>query len=63
MYAARDPLGIKPLFYGTSPQGDTWFASEVNPLCGICVDIQAVPPGHYWHRGELIPYFTAPWVP
>ena len=29
---ARDPLGVKPLFYCHSPEGSLWFASELGAL-------------------------------
>lgn len=29
---ARDPLGVKPLFYAEQPTGQVWFASELNAL-------------------------------
>lgn len=29
---ARDPLGVKPLFYSTGPRGELWFASELAAL-------------------------------
>ena len=44
VYAARDPLGIKPLFYGTAANGDTWFASEVYAIADMCTEICSVPP-------------------
>lgn len=45
---ARDPIGIKPLYYGTDKNGTMWFASEMKSLCDACVDINVFPPGHYY---------------
>lgn len=46
--AARDPLGVKPLFYGYDSEGRIWFASEVKALTKSCVSIKAFPPGHFY---------------
>ncbi len=44
---ARDPLGIKPLYY--AHKNDTvYFASEVKALVGYAGDIKFFPPGHYF---------------
>ena len=63
VYAVRDPLGIKPLFYGTNQRGETWFASEVYALCDHCSYIQSVPPGHYWHNGTIHAWYSPKWLP
>jgi asparagine synthase (glutamine-hydrolysing) len=42
---ARDPLGVKPLFYGKNKYGALCFASEMKALVGICTDIEIFPPG------------------
>jgi len=54
--AARDPIGIRPLFYGYDEKGSILFASEAKNLVGICQKIMPFPPGCYWKRGEFIPY-------
>ena len=58
VFAARDPVGIKPLYYGrTSTTNDGGgsgaayvFASELKALVGHVKSstIVALPPGHYW---------------
>ena len=53
--AARDPIGIRPLYYGYSG-GDIVFASEPKNLVGICRRIMPFPPGHYYKDGEFISY-------
>jgi asparagine synthase (glutamine-hydrolysing) len=60
--AARDPLGIKPLYLGRDASGGTWFASEIKALVDVCVELQEVPPGWlYTHDGGLRPWFTPSW--
>ena len=55
--AARDPMGIRPMFYGYSHQEHViCFASEAKALVDICDDIMPFPPGHYYSNGEFICY-------
>ncbi len=54
--AARDPIGIRPLFYGTLADGSTVFASEAKNLVGLCRTILPFPPGHYWKNGTFVRY-------
>jgi asparagine synthase (glutamine-hydrolysing) len=48
LLAARDPMGIRPLFYGTTNEGAMAFSSEVKALLSYCEKIQPFPPGHYY---------------
>ncbi|HIX65863.1 MAG TPA: asparagine synthase B, partial [Candidatus Anaerotruncus excrementipullorum] len=54
--AARDPIGIRLLFYGTDSSGGTVFASEAKQLVGLCGQIHPFPPGHYWRQGRFVRY-------
>ena len=54
--AARDPIGIRPLFYGVGQQGEMMFASEAKNLVGLCRRIMPFPPGHYFADGKFICY-------
>ncbi|MCR4625481.1 MAG: asparagine synthase B [Lachnospiraceae bacterium] len=54
--AARDPIGIRPLYYGYGDNGAIVFASEPKNLVGICDKIMPFPPGHYYKNGEFIYY-------
>ncbi len=53
VFAARDPMGIRPLFYGETESGEHAFASEIKGLQGFCHNIQPLPPGHYYWQGEI----------
>ena len=54
--AARDPIGIRPLYYGYDPHGVIVFASEPKNLVGLVDDIMPFPPGHYYKDGEFVCY-------
>ena len=54
--AARDPIGIRPLFYGYQESGDIAFASEAKNLVGLVKEILPFPPGYYYKGGVFIPY-------
>ena len=54
--AARDPIGIRPLFYGYAPDGSMVFASEAKNLVGLCKEIVPFPPGHYYADGKFVRY-------
>src|SRR5690606_21347103 len=55
-YAARDPIGIRPLFYGYDTEGDIYFASEVKSLHSICKTVAPFPPGHCYDGQNFIQY-------
>ncbi len=54
--AARDPIGIRPLYYGYDKAEDIVFASEAKNLVGICGKIMPFPPGHYYKDGKFVCY-------
>ncbi|KAI6656931.1 Asparagine synthase B [Oopsacas minuta] len=47
LYIARDPIGIRPLFYGIDQFGYITLASEAKALIGSCDQVRAFPPGCY----------------
>ncbi len=54
--AARDPIGIRPLYYGYDENGAIVFASEAKNLVGLVKKIRPFPPGHYYKNGEFVCY-------
>ena len=56
LIAARDPIGIRPLYYGYLPSKEIIFASEPKNLVGLCRHILPFPPGHYYKDGKFVCY-------
>ena len=56
LIAARDPVGIRPLYYGTREDGEYLFASEPKNLTGLVREIRPFPPGCYFKDGEFASY-------
>lgn len=54
--AARDPIGIRPLYYGYDREGAILFASEPKNLVGLTDKILPFPPGHYYKDGTFTCY-------
>ena len=48
LIAARDPIGIRPLFYAYDSEGSIMFASEAKNLIGLSDKVMPFPPGHYY---------------
>ena len=59
VYLARDPLGVKPLYW-SRPAECLHVASEIKALTGLGAPVSEVPPGHHgWAEGTgpvLYPY-------
>ncbi len=56
LIAARDPIGIRPLYYGKAPDGKMLFASEPKNLMGLTDTILPFPPGCYYADGKFTRY-------
>ncbi|MBQ4370055.1 MAG: asparagine synthase B [Oscillospiraceae bacterium] len=54
--AARDPIGIRPLYYGYNEKGTVIFASEAKNLVGLAEKIMPFPPGHFYKGGRFVQY-------
>ena len=54
--AARDPIGIRPLYYGCDSRGTILFASEPKNLLGLTDKVMPFPPGHYYKDGRFVCY-------
>ena len=56
LVAARDPIGIRPLYYGYTDSDEIVFASEPKNLVGLVGKIMPFPPGHYYIDGKFVCY-------
>ena len=57
VFAARDPIGIRPLFYGHPWRGGgIVFASTVKALHAYCGNVRVFPPGHYFDGETFVRY-------
>lgn len=62
--AARDHIGIVPLYMGWDIYGNRYFASELKALEGICKKIEVFPPGHYYFSkdGTMTKWYERDWT-
>ena len=57
--AGRDPMGVKPLYYGLDERGRIYFASEMKPIADQCKTFSTFPPGHYYTlKDGFVKYYT-----
>ncbi|MEE1899001.1 asparagine synthase B [Flavobacterium rakeshii] len=60
--AGRDPLGVKPLYYGLDERGRIYFASEMKALADQCKTFSTFPPGHYYTpETGFVKYYKPQW--
>ncbi len=60
--AARDPLGIKPLYYGIDERGRKYFSSEMKAIADQCTTFSTFPPGHiYTEKTGFVKYYQPEW--
>lgn len=56
--AGRDPMGVKPLYYGLDERGRIYFASEMKPIADQCKTFATFPPGHvYTKKSGFVKYY------
>ncbi len=56
--AGRDPMGVKPLYYGLDERGRMYFASEMKPIADQCKTFSTFPPGHYYTAStDFVKYY------
>jgi asparagine synthase (glutamine-hydrolysing) len=55
-FAARDPIGIRPMFYGYANDGSIMFASEMKALSNLCETVNPFPPGHIYDGTKFVSY-------
>jgi asparagine synthase (glutamine-hydrolysing) len=63
--AARDPVGIKPLYTARSTHGAYVFSSELKALVGHVdpATVVSIPAGHYWTpQTGLVCYYHPEWL-
>lgn len=61
--AARDPIGVNPLYYGFGVNGTMWFSSELKCLKDHCPKFYTFPPGHYYTpETGLVRYYNPNWM-
>ena len=57
--AARDPMGVKPLYYGLDERGRIYFASEMKSIADQCKTLSTFPPGHYYtQKTGFVKYYN-----
>ena len=59
--AARDPIGVVPLYWGHGVDDSLWFASEMKAIAEICPSFEQFPPGHVFSGGRLRRYWDPAW--
>ena len=60
--AGRDPIGVKPLYYGKDAEGRLYFSSEMKVIADQCVEFEAFPPGHYYTpKTGFVRYYKPDW--
>ena len=62
VFAARDPLGVKPLYYAFCNNNNFYLASEIKALISLpgIKKIHEFPPGNYFYKGKFHKYFHLP---
>ena len=60
--AGRDPIGVKPMYFGYDESGNMYFSSEMKAIADQCEQMEAFPPGHYYTpETGFVKYFNPVW--
>ncbi|WP_295351995.1 asparagine synthase B [uncultured Succinivibrio sp.] len=66
IFAARDHMGINPMYVGTDREGRFYVASEMKALVKVCDSVKEFPPRHYiYTKGgdyEFKQYYFRDWT-
>lgn len=66
IFAARDHMGINPMYVGTDREGRFYIASEMKALVKVCDSVKEFPPRHYLYtKGgdyEFKQYYFRDWT-
>lgn len=58
----RDPIGVKPLYYGWDKDGNMYFSSEMKAIVDQCESMEPFPPGHYYTpETGFVKYYKPIW--
>jgi len=58
---ARDPIGVKPLYWGKDADGAIYVSSEMKSIEDQ-IEVEAFPPGHYFSsKTGLVKYYNPEW--
>jgi asparagine synthase (glutamine-hydrolysing) len=65
--AARDPIGIIPLYYGHGQDGSVWFSSELKAITDHCLTFDQFPPGCIYDskitgKDKFVRYYDPNWM-
>jgi len=65
-FAARDPMGINPMYIGWGSDGAVWISSEMKALADQCCRFEILPPGHCFtmnleDTGKLQRWYNPQW--
>ena len=61
-FAARDPIGVKPLYWAKDEKENYYFASEIKSLASLkqIEKVKLFPAGHFMRGSKLERYFNLP---